>query len=92
MKKKHIDEVRKDANKALFKQESPVSQVRDESVHNAREALKQHKEDNFQPLLDALIRAVSILEDEYPSTDYRHPSKCGLFEAIGAAENVEVSE
>lgn len=37
-------------------------------------------------MLEALEKAASILEDEYQTTDCRHPSKTGLYAVIAKAK------
>jgi hypothetical protein len=64
----------------------------DNSTTAWRQVLNKHRNATHQQLLDALAKAVSIIEDEYPATDCRHPSKCGLYKDIDAASFVEVEE
>ena len=81
--KKPIEEVVEKARKSLFKQETPLIQVLDDSVLIARQALAQHQQNEFPKLLKDLQGAVECLE--LLGVNCTHLNK-----TIESASNVEV--
>jgi|GEM_PF-3884370 len=58
-------------------------------MHAANARLLVHFRNNFMRALEALKKAQSILDSEFPSTDERHPKQWGLDRLIAELEEVK---